>query len=241
MFSIGLLLVVLVLVASARTALDDRVPPDVTVLPSGPPETLPDFTITESSTAPGRSTPSAGPTSAPRPQPSSTGGRLEAGDQVATQEGEKPAQSAPTRIVATTIGLDSPIVPVAWRIEGTDDGPRAVWEVPSNAVGWHVNSQYPGNGGNVVLSGHNNIAGEVFKNLIDLENGDIVRLIVDDTVYPYEVVGKMLLEEKGMPMEVRRQNAEWIAPTSYERLTLVSCWPYSTYTHRLIVIATPAE
>jgi len=41
-------------------------------------------------------------------------------------------------------------------------------------------------------------------------------------------------------MEERRENAKWIAPTDYERLTLVSCWPYTTYTHRLIVIAAPA-
>ena len=116
-----------------------------------------------------------------------------------------------------------------------------MWEVASNAAGWHVNSEYPGNGGNVVLSGHNNIEGEVFRDLIDLEEGDTVRLFVDDAVYRYEVAAKMLLEEEGMPIEVRRRNAEWIAPTDYERLTLVSCWPYSTYTHRLIVVAAPVK
>jgi sortase A len=116
-----------------------------------------------------------------------------------------------------------------------------VWEVASNGAGWHVNSEYPGNGGNVVLSGHNNIEGEVFRDLIDLAEGDTVRLFVDDTVYPYEVVGKMLLEEEGMPLDKRRQNAQWIGPTDDERLTLVSCWPYSTFTHRLIIIALPAR
>jgi sortase A len=216
------------------------VPPDVTVLPAGPPETLPDFTIIESPTAPGGSTSLAAPTPTPRPRPSPTGEALEATGEAAPANGHKPAQSPPTRIVAASIGLDSPIVPAGWRVEGNGEGPQAVWEVPSNAVGWHVNSQYPGNGGNVVLSGHNNVAGEVFRDLIDLEVGDIVQLYVNHLVYPYAVVGKVLLEEKGMPIEVRRQNAEWIAPTDYERLTLVSCWPYSTYTHRLIVIARPA-
>ncbi len=216
-------------------------PPDVTVLPPGFPERLPDFTIIESPTPPGGSTPLAAPTPTPRPRPSPTGETLEATGEAAPANGKKPAQSPPTRIVATSIGLDSPIVPAAWRVEGNGEGPHGVWEMPSNAVGWHVNSQYPGNGGNVVLSGHNNVAGEVFRDLIDLEIGDIVQLYVNDLVYPYAVVGKVLLEEKGMPIEVRRQNAEWIAPTDYERLTLVSCWPYSTYTHRLVVIARPAQ
>lgn len=229
------------LAAYARTALEQTVPPDVTVLPAGPPETLPDYTITESPTAPARSMLPAEPTPTTKLRPSPTNNRPETPDQYADPAHKDRGQCPPTRIVATSIGLDSPIVPVGWRVTETHDGIRAVWEVPSDAVGWHVNSQCPGNGGNVVLSGHNNVAGEVFKDLILLKTSDIVQVYVNDMVYEYDVVAKMLLEEKGMPFEVRRKNAEWIAPTDYERLTLVSCWPYSTYTHRIIVIAEPSE
>jgi sortase A len=40
-------------------------------------------------------------------------------------------------------------------------------------------------------------------------------------------------------MEVRIANAKWIQPTSDERLTLVTCWPYTNNTHRLIIVARP--
>jgi hypothetical protein len=40
-----------------------------------------------------------------------------------------------------------------------------------------------------------------------------------------------------MPIEVRRQNVQWVAPANYERLILVTRGTYSTYTHRLTVIA----
>ena len=40
---------------------------------------------------------------------------------------------------------------------------------------------------------------------------------------------------------VRRANAQWIAPTDDERLTLVTCWPYISNTHRLIIVAKPVS
>ncbi|HID54608.1 MAG TPA: sortase, partial [Anaerolineae bacterium] len=35
--------------------------------------------------------------------------------------------------------------------------------------------------------------------------------------------------------------AEWIMPTEDERITLVTCWPYTDNTNRLIVVAQPVE
>jgi sortase A len=236
-----MLAVVLALAAYVRVALNQRVPGDVTMLPPGPPDTLPDFVIAQSPTASPRSTPLAGPTPTVKLRPSPASQKTQPPDEDSRPPSREPSQCAPTRILATSIGLDSAIIPVAWRVQETDEGTQTVWEVASNAAGWHVNSRCPGEGGNVVLSGHNNIEGEVFRDLIDLKIGDVVQLYVNDVAYPYGVVDKLLLEEKGMPAEVRRANAAWIGPTEYERLTLVTCWPYSTYTHRLIVLAAPAE
>ena len=237
----GLLALVLSLAAYARSAVDEMVPADVTQVPVGPPEILPEFSPTESLTA---SWPEDSP-STPRdkvltatPPPTQTA-KVATPASTPQQSARPPAESPPTRIVATSIGLDSIVVPVGWVVNNAQNDPRTVWEVPHDAAGWHIDSAYPGNDGNVVLSGHNNIAGEVFRDLIDLKNGDVVQLHVEDRIYYYEVAGKLLLEEKGMPLEVRRENARWIAPTDYERLTLVSCWPYSTYTHRLIIISNP--
>jgi sortase A len=47
--------------------------------------------------------------------------------------------------------------------------------------------------------------------------------------------------EEGEKSAVRLENASWIAKTSDERLTLVTCWPYDTNTHRLVVVASPVH
>jgi sortase A len=150
-----------------------------------------------------------------------------------------PARTPPDRIVIPSINLDVPVVPVGWHIEEQNGQKISVWDSPDNAAGWHKTSAYPGNSGNVVLNGHNNIRGEVFRYLIDLEPKARIRLYVGDTVYPYLVSEKHLLKERGEPPQVRYQNAQWIAPTQDERLTLVTCWPYTSNTHRVIIVAEP--
>jgi len=37
------------------------------------------------------------------------------------------------------------------------------------------------------------------------------------------------------------QNARWIMASSDERLTLVTCWPAYSNTHRLILVAKPIQ
>jgi sortase A len=229
----GIWILVLAFIARGVTTSVPPLPTDVSVAPGEPPEFLPDFPTPEATALPMEEQEASSVTHTPSP----TAEHEEPPPTV--DDGRAPAQSPPTRIVAPAIGLDSPVVPVGWHVEDSDVGARVVWDVASYAAGWHSNSAYPGNNGNVVLSGHNNVAGEVFRYLVDLKEGDEIRLYVEDTLYPYEVAGKVLLEEKGMASEVRRQNAQWIAPTDHERLTLVTCWPYSTYTHRLIVVALP--
>ncbi len=154
-----------------------------------------------------------------------------------------PAEQPPTRIVAPAIGLDAPVVPMGWAMVDRDGVMKAEWEVPANAAGWHMNSALPGHGGNVVLSGHHNIKGKVFRYVVDLNPGDEIFLYVGDTVYPYIVTEKYILKEAGMPLHVRRKNAQWIMPTDDERLTLVTCWPYEWpgNSHRVIVVAHPPE
>ena len=151
------------------------------------------------------------------------------------------AHVPPDRIVIPAIDLDAPVVPIGWHVEEQGGQKVSVWDVPDDAAGWHRTSAYPGNSGNVVLNGHHNIRGEVFRYLIDLEPQASILLYVGDIVYHYTVTEKHILKEKGEPSEVRYQNALWIAPTSDERLTLVTCWPYTSNTHRLIVVARPYQ
>ena len=137
------------------------------------------------------------------------------------------------------IGLDAPVVEVGWQVVQRGDRQVTEWEVADFAAGFHKGSAYPGNGSNTVISGHHNIRGEVFRDLHKLDVGDDVYLFVEDQEYHYSIRAKHLLREKGMPEDVRRQNARFIQPTSYERLTLVTCWPYTGNSHRIIILARP--
>jgi sortase A len=175
------------------------------------------------------------PTSTPGPALSPTKGPTSP----APSTRPPPATAPPDRIVASAIGLDAPVVPVGWKTVEENGQEVAEWEVADYAAGWHKTSAYPGNVGNTVISGHHNIRGEVFRYVVNLEPGDIVDLYVGPTVYRYVVTEKYILKEKGMPPEVRQENALWIAPTDDERLTLVTCWPYTNNTHRVVVVAKP--
>ncbi len=149
------------------------------------------------------------------------------------------ATTPPTQILIPAIQVDAPVVSVGFYY--VREGPYLVryYEVAEYAAGWHEDSALPGAPGNTVIAGHNNVKGEVFRDLYKLEPGDMVYLNADGRWYPYRVVQKLLLREVGVPPEQQFENARWIAPTNDVRLTLVSCWPYETNTHRVIVVAVP--
>jgi sortase A len=148
----------------------------------------------------------------------------------------------PDRILIPSINLDAPIT-AADRVEIQINGKRYVqWAAPEYfAVGWHQSSAGLGSPGNTVFNGHHNIYGEVFKDLENIEQGDIIFLFSEGENYIYQVTVKRILEERAQSLEVRLKNAEWIQLTSDERITLVTCWPYTNNTHRLIVVAKPTN
>ena len=148
----------------------------------------------------------------------------------------------PRRIVIPNIEVDAPVVDVSLTAVENEGQTYYQWQVPTAyEAGWHNTSAPLGQPGNTVLNGHHNIHGEVFGALVDLETGD--EIIVYDKVGPhhYTVADVQILPERDQPLEVRKENATWIQPTDDERLTLVTCWPHTDNTHRLIVVAYPAE
>ncbi len=211
--------------------------PQPSVVPTEPPSAvgptpalLPAWTVTPEPSKPSPTSPPATPvppTPTPIPSPTSP----------------PPAEEPPTRIVAPAIELDAQVLPMGWELTDQDGTLRSEWVVPEKAAGWHINSAQPGHEDNVVLSGHHNIAGKVFRYVVDLEPGDEITLYVKDTPYVYIVAEKYILKEAGMPLRVRQKNAQWIMPTGDERLTLVTCWPYEWpgNSHRVIVVARPAS
>lgn len=152
--------------------------------------------------------------------------------------GEISAQ--PERIQLPAIGVDTDVVTVGWQSVSLADGKSvSQWEVADFAAGWHKNSALPGEPGNVVISGHNNIRGAVFRKLYTLQPGDRATLWAGGQPFEYAVEEVLILEEGGASPEKRRENARWIQPFDDERLTLVSCWPEESNSHRVIVVAKP--
>ena len=146
----------------------------------------------------------------------------------------------PGRIVIPAIKLDAMVVPSKLTEIKYQGNLYRQWEAPDAfAAGWLTSSASLGVPGNTALSGHNNIDGEVFGHLEDLRVGDLILVYSGARQFAYVVYLKMILPERFQPLAVRLANAEWILPSQDERLTLVTCWPYESNTHRLIIVATP--
>jgi sortase A len=127
-----------------------------------------------------------------------------------------PGPEHATRIVISSIGVDAPVV------EGDD------WEALKQGAGHHVGSANPGERGNCVISAHNDIFGEIFRELPDVSLGDTVTVYTASQAYRYAVTQKRIIE----PDEVSVMH-----PTSSPVLTLISCHPYGIDTHRIVVTA----
>ena len=127
-----------------------------------------------------------------------------------------PGPQQASRIVIPAIKVDAPVV--------QGDG----WEELKMGAGQRLGTANPGERGNVVISGHNDVYGEIFRYLEDLNIGDEVTIYAGDTPHKYLLVAKMVVE----PTEV-----SLLEPTPNATLTLITCHPYMIDTQRLVVIA----
>lgn len=150
-----------------------------------------------------------------------------------------PPNQPPSAIYIPSIEVATRVTPVESMVAESQDGTLLKrWQTASYAAGYHRGSASPGAPGNTVISGHNNVLGAVFRRLEAVERGDTVLVTAQDgRAYPYVVTEKVIVQEEGVPLETRRQNAAYMAPSRDHRLTLISCWPYWTNTHRVIVTA----
>ncbi|NJP05946.1 MAG: sortase [Chloroflexaceae bacterium] len=151
-------------------------------------------------------------------------------------------QSKIERIVIPQIDVDSKVVEVGWKMGRLNGQDMVVWDVAHYAVGHHQGSGNPGEGENIVLAGHVSGYGKVFRDLIEVAPGDEITLYHNQHPYRYRVQEHFLIDEQGLPLEQRQENAHYIEPTGYEVLTLVTCWPPTgneKFQQRLIVQALP--
>jgi sortase A len=106
------------------------------------------------------------------------------------------------------------------------------WEQLRRGVGQHIGSANPGEAGNVVLSAHNDIFGELFRYLDQLRPGDEIVLSTATQDYTYRVTGWRTVE----PTEV-----DVMAATTRPTVTLISCYPYLVDDQRIVVFGELAE
>lgn len=146
----------------------------------------------------------------------------------------------PERIIIPSIQLDAPIVPSKPKETKIGGKSYEQWQAPNKfAVGWQTDSVYIGQIGNTVLNGHHNVDGKVFEHLNEVEAGDKIIIAGSTYQYEYRVVNVMIFPERDVDVKTRLENARWILPSTDERVTLVTCWPAWSNTHRLIVVAQP--
>lgn len=127
-----------------------------------------------------------------------------------------PGPQQAVRIQIPAIGVDHPVV--------QGDG----WEQLKKGVGQHIGTPNPGQTGNMVLSAHNDVFGEIFRDLDRLNPGDEVVLFTNQRTYTYVVKETKIVE----PTQV-----EVMAPTADPVVTLISCYPYLVDNQRIVVSA----
>lgn len=127
-----------------------------------------------------------------------------------------PGLQQAVRIQIPSLSVDAPVV--------QGDG----WEQLKKGVAQHIGTPDPGANGNIVLSAHNDIYGEIFRHLDRLKPGDIVTLSTNQRHYTYVVTGTQIVE----PTRVEVMN-----PTPNAVVTLISCYPYLIDNQRIVVSA----
>ncbi len=120
------------------------------------------------------------------------------------------------RIVIPSINIDSQVV--------QGDG----WEQLKKGVGQHIGTADPGRNGNLVLSAHDDIFGEIFRHLDQLQPGDEIQIYTASQIYTYVITGTRLVA----PTDVSVMSA-----TAYPSATLISCYPYMVDKQRIVVFA----
>ena len=125
------------------------------------------------------------------------------------------------RIEIPTIQVDAPIVQDMFD-----------WEQLKRGVAQKIDSAAPGKVGNMALAAHNDIYGEIFRDLDQLSPGDQIMVSTELRSYTYVVRDIQIVE----PADV------WVLePTDFASATLISCYPYRVNTQRIVVFADLVE
>ncbi len=131
----------------------------------------------------------------------------------------RPPSTAETalRLIVPEINVDHTIV------QGID------WEALRLGIGQLPNGVTPADdAGNVVLSAHNDIYSEIFRDLDQLEPGDEFQIYTETQIYTYVITGWDVVEPDDVYVMDNRDGAT---------VTLISCYPYQVDDKRIVVFA----
>ena len=103
------------------------------------------------------------------------------------------------------------------------------WEQLKQGVGQRIGSPNPGDNGNLVLSAHNDIFGQIFRDLDQLQTGDEITIYTNVKAYTY-VIDKQTQVVEPTFVQV-------LDPTPDPTITLISCYPYLVDNKRIVIKA----
>ena len=147
----------------------------------------------------------------------------------------------PVALAIPAVDLQAQVTPMGWEPALIADQVSTRWVVPEQTLGWAVNSAGAGEPGNVIIVGHQAVGAAIFRPLalgeviagqeilVQAANGVLHRYQVTEVSEPIPAIGASA--------EELAQAAEYLAPTTDARLTLVSGWPADATTHRMFVVA----
>jgi sortase A len=137
---------------------------------------------------------------------------------VVSETGEVVVGEGITRIIVPRLGLDAIVVEL-WGLDDAENLKRGPGHIPTTA--------YPGQPGNVVISGHRTTYGAPFKHIEEIQAGDEIILITADNEYIYEANEQRIV----MPTDltVLEQGDE-------AKITLTACHPWYSAAQRIVVI-----
>lgn len=135
-----------------------------------------------------------------------------------------PISARPQATSETAVQINIPQINVNHTIV-----PGIDWEAMKLGIGMLMNGVNPGDSsGNLVLSGHNDIYGEVFRDLDKLVVGDQFTVRTQTQEFTYTVTGSKVVD----PTDVSVMDARGGAT-----VTLISCYPYKVNNKRIIIFA----
>ena len=126
-----------------------------------------------------------------------------------------PGPGQATRIQIPAINVDAQIVP------------GDTWDQLKKGVGFHLGTANPGERGNLVLSAHNDVFGEIFRYLDQLKPGDDVIIYSGSQRFRYTISQSRIVA----PTQV-----DVMASTNEPTVTLISCYPYLVDNKRIAVV-----